>query len=473
MRFSFLALCSPILGMSWALAAQTVQLTPGMDVPAKVAASPPGTSFLFAPGSYYGEISPKDGDSFQGQGQVILSGARPLTFQKVGRAWSAVIGTVQRGSSKCLTAHPLCDLRTDLYLDDVPLSPVLSPDELTEHTWFYDSAAGAAIIGFDPNGHKLEFASARWAFRNSAANVTISHLIVEKYASPAQFGAIGAQGAAPNGAPGAQNWTVSDTEVRLSHGTGIQLGDHGHITRCHVHHNGQKGVGAKGAGVVLEDSEISFNNYAGYDHAWEAGGTKFARTTGLRVLRNYVHDNDGAGLWADIDNHDALFRQNRVDHNQGAGIQYEISYGALIEQNTVRWNGSAPRVSLWQAQISVQNSSDVVVKGNTVVVGATVGNGIVVINQERGSGDQGRYLGQNNTVVSNTVTFEGSEGASGLMDTLGTAENNHFDRNTYVLKAGGQHFESRGKKSWEQFRALGQDQNSRLQDLTTGSALGR
>ena len=444
-----------------------------MDVAARVATSPPKTVFTFAPGLYDAEISPKDGDTFQGEGQVILSGARPVVLVPSGGVWSAVIGAVQQGSAKCLTDHPLCDLRTDLYVDDVPLRPVATQDELTSGTWFYDANSGTAVIGFNPQGHKVEVASKRWAFKNSAVDVTISHLIVEKYASPAQAGAIGAQGAAGNGHAGAQNWTVADTEVRLSHGTGIQLADHGHITHCHVHHNGQKGVGAKGADVVMEDSEIAFNNYAGYDYAWEAGGTKFARTTNLRVLRNYVHDNSGAGLWADIDNHNALFQMNRVDNNRGSGIQYEISYGATIEGNTVRWNGSAPRVSLWQAQISVQNSSDVTVRNNTVVVGPNVGNGIVVINQERGSGDQGRYVGKDNTVLMNTVTYEGAAGASGLMDTLGTAENNRFDHNTYLLKAGGQHFESRGKKSWEQFRALGYDQNSRVQDLTKGSASSR
>ena len=462
-----------VLGTSGVSRSQSVRLTPDLDVAARVASSPPGTAFVFAPGHYYGEISPKDGDTFKGEGEVILSGARNVAFLKSGEVWSAQIGMVQRGSAKCLTDHPLCDLRTDLYLDDAPIRPVATQQELSTQTWFYDPATGTAVIGFNPAGHKLELALARWAFKNSGANVSISHIVVEKYASPAQFGAIGAQGASGSRPAGAQNWTVSDTEVRLSHGTGIQLGDRGHIVRCHVHHNGQKGVGAKGADVVVEDSEIAFNNYAGYDYAWEAGGTKFARTTNLRVLRNYVHDNAGAGLWADIDNHNALFQTNRVDNNRGSGIQYEISYGATIEGNTVRWNGSVPRVSLWQAQISVQNSSNVTVRNNTVEVGPDVGNGIVVINQERGSGDQGTYLGKDNTVLSNTVTYEGLGGASGLMDTLGTAENNRFDRNTYVLKAGGQHFESRGKKSWEQFRSLGYDQNSQIQDLTKGSASGR
>ncbi len=449
------------------LLAQSVTLAPGVDVAAKVAAAAPGTKFIFSPGVYIAQqINPKNGDSFTGEGKVVLDGAEPLSFTAAGSTWSAPVGAIQVGNARCVSDHPLCNIQRDLYEDDKPLMPVANANALQPGTWFYDQASGQALIGFNPSGHKLEMAKAKWAFNNTAQNVTISHLIVEKYASPPQFGAIGGQGGGNNGQGGAQDWTVTDTEVRLSHGTGIQLSDRSTVERCNVHHNGQKGVGARGPNVLVENTEIAFNNYAGYDYGWEAGGTKFSRTTNLRVLNNYVHDNAGSGLWADIDNQNATFRLNRVDHNGGSGIQYEISYGALVEQNTVRWNGTPPRSSLWQAQISVQNSSNVIVRNNVVVVPAMAGNGIAVINQERGTGDLGSRLGVNNSVTHNTITYEGSGGASGLMDPLGSGTNNIFDNNTYILKAGGQHFENRGKKTWGEFRALGNDANSRLVDAS-------
>ena len=449
-------LTSPLFG-------QSVTLKPGTDVAARVASSAPGTHFIFSPGIYIAQqINPRDGDSFSAGGNVILNGAKPISFLPAGKVWLAQVDSIPMGKNRCVVSRPLCNIQRDLYSDDKVLVPVSTLAELTSTTWFYDQANHQAVIGFNPSGHKLELAAARWAFSNTGRNVSISHLIVEKYASPPQFGAIGAQGWFAQG--GAQGWTVTDTEVRLSHGTGIQLADRSTIERCNVHDNGQKGVGARGADILVENNEIAYNNYAGYDYGWEAGGSKFSRTTNLRVLNNYVHDNLGSGLWTDIDNKNTTYRLNRVDHNAGEGIQHEISYDALIEKNTVRWNGSPPRVSLWSAQIALQNSSNVIVRDNIVVVSAGAGNGITVINQERGAGDYGPRLAVGNQVIHNTVTYEGSGGASGLMDTLGNATNNLFENNDYILKAGGQHFESRGRKTWQQFRALGNEKQGRQQD---------
>ena len=40
-------------------------------------------------------------------------------------------------------------------------------------------------------------------------------------------------------------------------------------------HNGQIGIaGSGGEGSRIEGVEIAFNNYAGYDADWEAGGTQ-------------------------------------------------------------------------------------------------------------------------------------------------------------------------------------------------------
>ncbi|WP_353061976.1 right-handed parallel beta-helix repeat-containing protein [Tunturibacter psychrotolerans] len=449
------------------LQAQNVVLSPGADVAARVAAAPPGTKFVFSPGIYVAQqINPKDGDSFTGEGKAILDGAEPISFTSSGNLWSAPVGLITIGKIRCMPDHPLCNIQRDLYLDNDILTPIADPTVLNAHTWFYDQTNGRAVINFNPAGHKLEISTVKFAFNNTGRNVTITHLIVEKYASPPQFGAIGGQGPLTNGQGGAQGWTVTDTEVRLSHGTGIQLSDHATIEKCNVHHNGQKGIGARGLDVLVENSEIAFNNYAGYDPGWEAGGTKFARTTNLRVLNNYVHDNVGSGLWTDIDNKNTTYRLNRVDNNAGSGIQHEISYDAVIENNTLRWNGVPPRISLWQAQISVQNSSNVIVRDNVVIVPPSAGNGIVVINQERGTGDLGTRLAVNNQIRHNTITFEGTGGASGLMDSLGTAANNIFDDNIYIFKVGGQHFEWHGKKSWEQYRALGNDPSSRIVDAS-------
>jgi parallel beta-helix repeat protein len=177
----------------------------------------------------------------------------------------------------------------------------------------------------------------------------------------------------------------------------------------------------------------------GYDPGWEAGGSKFWATTNLVVESNYVHDNKGPGLWTDNSNVGTLYDSNTVINNLNEGIKHEISYNAIIRNNTVKGNGNTPTVWLWNSQIEVQNSSNVEVYGNTVEVPADGGNGIGIINQNRGSGTLGPWVAANNYIHGNTVKYLGSQGGSGWVDDTGgsTAIGNLFDSDRFILQNGG------------------------------------
>src|SRR5690606_14643000 len=101
---------------------------------------------------------------------------------------------------------------------------------------------------------------------------------------------------------------------------------------------GQLGIGGVGDNVLIAGNEVAWNNTAGFRWGWEAGGSKFARTHDLVVRNNHVHDNNGPGLWTDIANTRTLYEGNRVEDNTGPGIFHEISYDAVIRNNTVRRN---------------------------------------------------------------------------------------------------------------------------------------
>jgi hypothetical protein len=95
-------------------------------------------------------------------------------------------------------------------------------------------------------------------------------------------------------------------------------------------------------GLVVEGNEITGNN----TDDWETrkpgcgctGGIKFWAVDGADVRGNWVHDNRGPGLWADTDNNDFLIENNLIEHNDSAAIIYEISYNAIIRDNTIRRN---------------------------------------------------------------------------------------------------------------------------------------
>ena len=85
------------------------------------------------------------------------------------------------------------------------------------------------------------------------------------------------------------------------------------VRNSFIHHNGELGIAggqadcSRAKGIVLENSELSYNNTAGYNWGWEAG-RQWVHTDGLIVRNNYVHDNYGNGLWTDGFNINTVYR---------------------------------------------------------------------------------------------------------------------------------------------------------------------
>ena len=177
----------------------------------------------------------------------------------------------------------------------------------------------------------------RYAFGGNAENVTVSFLTVQN------FGASG-----ENNNEGVVNhdssagWTVHANLIQNNAGAGVMLGSGNRITGNCLRDNGQYGFSAYHADdvrdVVLDGNEISGNNTDDWEKRQPGcgctGGGKFWATTGAVVTGNYVHDNRGAGLWADSNNVAFLFEGNYISGNDAEGIMYETSYNAAILSNT-------------------------------------------------------------------------------------------------------------------------------------------
>ena len=444
---------------------QAVIFEPGADIAAIAAARPPGTLYRLRPGTYREQqITPKDGDTFVGDDGAVLNGSRVLTgFQAAGAFW-AIGGQTSElfGGGSCSKfegrSYSGCTHPEQLFLDGELLWQVTDPNDLASGRWYFDYGDNRIYLVDSPLGRSVELSVASAAFSGEAKNVTISNLVIEKYANRAQTGAIA-------GNVGT-NWLIENSEIRFNHGTGIRVGSGMVIRDSFVHHSGQLGIGGIGDNVLVEQNEIAENGISGFSPGWEGGGTKFVKTRDLIVRGNYVHHNRGRGLWTDIDNIDSLFEDNLVELNDAEGITHEISYAAIIRNNTVRYNGRGFDVWLWGAQILVQNSSDTLVTGNTVVVSAEGGNGIGVVNQNRGgSGTFGPWISQRVTVQGNEITFLGSAGSAGLSDDTATSfacgadADNHFDGNTYHIADLEQMYWSWcGDKNWDEFQSLGLEQ---------------
>jgi parallel beta-helix repeat protein len=293
------------------------------------------------------------------------------------------------------------------------------------------------------------------AFFSTASNVTIRNLVVQNYNTPLQNGAIRGDWNASTG------WVIEYNEVKNNHAAGIYVSNQSTIRNNYIHHNGQIGILGRGNGAVVTGNEIAFNNTGGNDPNWEAGGTKFLYSEGLRFANNYVHDNIGPGVWFDINNHDCIIEGNRVEDNTHAGIFYEISYGAVIRNNTVRANGGTGSIA--RSGILISASPDVEVYGNTLSGNS---NGIVGLQANRSdapSTSLGKPFVSNLWVHDNNVSQ--SRGYTGLVDQMGDggifSRNNKFDRNTYYVSSLSDPFYGKGgAMSVSEWKAAGFDVNA-------------
>lgn len=189
----------------------------------------------------------------------------------------------------------------------------------------------------------------RYAFRRSGSgpdDVTIRGLKITRY-HPLPDGVMGAVNAGGD-APGdsTSGWIIEDCDIGQHSAMSVRLGTATQVRRCRLHHNAILGFGGVGTSCVVEDNEVSYNN-VGTSNA-DAGGCKVVLSTNCTLRNNWVHHNNGPGLWGDIANGGLLIEDNVVEDNVQEGIVDEIGYDFTIRNNTVRRNGlSDSRADSW------------------------------------------------------------------------------------------------------------------------------
>ncbi|MBV9343255.1 MAG: right-handed parallel beta-helix repeat-containing protein, partial [Acidobacteria bacterium] len=398
----------------------TVTLHPGDDVQSLVNSNPCGSTFIFAPGVYpnvtvfpIDEVNhPIDGDSFLGQfsrtssSPSILYGATAVNnFTQQGGYWVGHVTTSSAPASgsnyACDSMHPGCLLPEDLFFDATLYLRVTALANVAAGKWYLDYTTGSVYLTDNPTMHTIEVSTTHFAFyAGNVANVTIRNLIVDKYASPAGYGAI--SGIDPTGSTSpTYKWQIQNIEARHCHGAGVWLGNHMTVYKSFLHHNGEFGAAGTGNSVNFNNNEVSFNNLAGF--LPEVGaGAKFTNILTLSATHNFVHDNLGPGLFDDTGTTNVTFSFNTLQNNRVAGILHEISYAADIHDNSISNDGIDSRgKGFWYgAGIMIANSSNVKVHNNTVV------------NSQNGIMDQARFRNdcatpcplKNVSVYSNNIT---------------------------------------------------------------------
>jgi hypothetical protein len=189
----------------------------------------------------------------------------------------------------------------------------------------YIGAPGAILDGRGLN---------RYAFVAKAASVTISHLTIRGFTPPPNEGVVNHDSG--------EGWVIEDNTIENNHGAGLMTGARQQVRHNCLRNNGQYGMNAFGAELLIEGNEIAGNNTDDLESKIEGcgctGGVKFWDVNTADVRNNWVHDNHGPGLWADTNNNDFLIEHNLIEHNDGAAVFYETSYNLILRNNTIRNN---------------------------------------------------------------------------------------------------------------------------------------
>ena len=429
-----------------------IPIEPGAVASAVVAAAPPGSSFVFTPGTHrLVEVMPRDGDRFTAEPGAVLNGALVVDgFVEDGPGrWSAPLPPdvqPQPASGVCQGDLPACGLPEELFVGGVPMRRVLQTGEVGPGSWMLPAGEARVVVGEHPGARVVELSVTPTAIAGAASSVVIEGLNLERYANPANVGVL-------HMAEGARDWTIRGCSVRRSHGVGIVVRDGASVVGCDLEANGQQGLGGTGEGVLVQGNRIRDNNRAGFDPGWSAGGAKFAVTSGLRVADNEVTGNVGPGLWTDVDCVDTRYEGNVVRGNTTAGIQHEISWAAEIIGNEVTANGSAAPGWVWGAGIQIVNSSDVVVEGNVVTANR---HAIVGIDQRRGGGALGEWRLSRLVVRGNDVRDSGQTGIAQDHGDVSVYDRHHlFTANRYRGATSFSWLDA--ERPWAEWQAFGHD----------------
>jgi hypothetical protein len=416
-----------------------VTLHPTDNVPKIVTSKPPGTTFVFTPGTYRlsQSIIPKDNDQFVGQTScdppatscpaVITGGVVIGPSAKFDGTNYAVTKQTQQGgrgvsTRNCDPGWLACIDPEDLFFDGKPYRhldsstlPAIGPGE-----WWFDYTNHVIYFHDDPSGHTVETSVLNNAFGGPDNNVVIQHLTVQEFANMYPFGAIGVQQGANAEHQGA-NWKVENCEVRLNHGFGVRVGWGIQILNNYIHDNGQLGIDggvpasqAGNARILIQGNTIDHNDYAHFNPGFGSGGFKVGATSGVVLRGNIIRNNEGSAIHFDEDSQNEVVDGNILtDNSDGDGLVQELGSGtSIFRNNIVLRNGAHLNDDNFAYQISVRASS-----------GVTAYCNVMEVPSGRGIGGWG--IGASNRGSSHYPPFQ-----------YRTTHDNYFHHNTVIWDAG-------------------------------------
>lgn len=253
-------------------------------------------------------------------------------------------------------AYPAADYRDMVFVNGQALRQVLRREDVrpatatSPATFYVDAATQQIFIGADPTGKLVEAT----AFLNGLEFLETAGGSVVRGLGFAHFGETAVRLRSPNTT--FEHNTVVWNAVQ---GQVVNASAANSVIRANTFsYNGRKGMTAFGPpNLLVEGNLVSFNNVERFALSWDAAGMKLVPVDRAVVRGNLVQDNISNAIWYDNSATNGTIVYNLVRRNQGIGIFFEVSRGAIIAGNVSINNGMGIRVS---------GSSDVKVYNNTL-----------------------------------------------------------------------------------------------------------
>ena len=443
-----------------------------------------GDAVIIREGTYYGPIVPSAGGSpgnlititgFPGE-NVVVSGAEniPGTWTPDGDAYrlswpyDALWHRYEGPNDPFGEARR----RDVLIADGQMLLAVYNRSDVREGTFFLEGSPYNPTTMYtilpgrkDPNQAVMQTSRTNHLF-NPSTNEShcrfgdvkgYYHLIGITFRHTANDGLLGAV------CPGTEGSILENLTAEWTNGAGFLISGSNHIVRgVRALNNGMSGIrGIYCDNCLIEHAESKYNNWKGYITMWESGGGKWLYTTNTTFRYLDFSDNEGPGLWLDMDNFDNVIEQSYFDNNMGANLFLEWTTNRTLVRNNVFTRGREVAGSIYYGLgVLVQAANDNVLVHNTFM--GNKGGGMRIRADFRDVSTGNRYY--NNLFVTNHDLTPGKK-SSEL-----SFEEHANDSNARSNKGEGNVFWNRGYASWDvhtfQYRPNGGGNDVRSSNLS-------
>jgi parallel beta-helix repeat protein len=258
----------------------------------------------------------------------------------------------------------------------------------------------------------------------------------------------------------ADHWTVENTEIAETK-NGLLFASYSVIRNNYIHHNygdpssadpAMRGGGYGGyfaTSTTVENNEIAYNGKE----------QKVMDSQSVTFRNNFVHHNQGDGIWYDGGNAGTVIEGNRVEDNPRNGIFYEASNGSIIRNNTIRRSGDTG--------VFISGSQNSEIYGNTlennargityfIYCGALVRPEIDLANNW--THDNSIRVGTGSDVFATGMSYTSDCTPTQITTFHNGSKNLRFTHNTYyVPNVNGWYWYWNGSKQWSQWQAVPQD----------------